>query len=219
VGRFQFTVPDKANLLAVLPRDLPPEFPSIAAGGDQKVEVTLRVGHIARGRIIDDTGKPIPNVQVIAVVPSPDSPVANPYWLTESAVHTDAEGKFVMTGVPEGALFDFLKFGLSPVRNHKLDLDAADNGVTMTISSGGAVSGRVVDRDGKPIRNFRVLVGFPRERAGRASNRQAFSPVTVALASGSRPPTVTLSLPALGPAACTGSPCWPRGMGRRLWTG
>jgi hypothetical protein len=29
---------------------------------------------------------------------------------------------------------------------------------------GGAISGRVVDRDGKPVRNFRVLVNFPHER-------------------------------------------------------
>jgi hypothetical protein len=29
---------------------------------------------------------------------------------------------------------------------------------------GGAISGRVVDRDGKPIHNFRILVGFPRDR-------------------------------------------------------
>jgi hypothetical protein len=48
------------------------------------------------------------------------------------------------------------------VRNHNLDLTGGDN--TVTMQYGGAVSGRVVDRDGKPIRSFRVLVGFPRAR-------------------------------------------------------
>jgi hypothetical protein len=32
------------------------------------------------------------------------------------------------------------------------------------MSYGGAINGRVVDRDGKPIRSFRVLVNFPREQ-------------------------------------------------------
>jgi uncharacterized GH25 family protein len=67
-----------------------------------------------------------------------------------------------MKGVPRNARFDFLKRGLSEVRNHELDLTRADN--TVKLLYGGALSGRVVDRDGKPIRSFRVLVNFPRER-------------------------------------------------------
>src|SRR5207302_6726580 len=54
------------------------------------------------------------------------------------------------------------KPGLSDVRNHQLALDGGETTVKMFY--GGAISGRVVDRDGKPIRSFRVLVGFPRER-------------------------------------------------------
>jgi hypothetical protein len=161
-GRFRLTVPDKADLLAVLPRDFTPEFPRVAAGGDQAVEVTLQAGHTARGRVLDDTGKPILDVRVTAVVPSPDPRIGNPHWLSEATVRTDAEGKFELKGVPNGARFDFLKPGLSDVRNHPLDLASADNIVTMLY--GGAVSGRVVDRDGKPVRNFRVLVDFPRDR-------------------------------------------------------
>jgi beta-lactamase regulating signal transducer with metallopeptidase domain/uncharacterized GH25 family protein len=161
-GRFRIAVPDKANMLAVLPRDFLPQFPRVVAGGDKKVEVTLKAGGTARGRVLDDTGKPIPGVHVIAVIPSPVPGYANQFWLTESAVHTDTAGKFELKGVPNYARFDFLKSGLSDVRNHSLDLAKADN--TVTMQYGGAVSGRVVDRDGKPIRNFRVLVNFPRER-------------------------------------------------------
>jgi uncharacterized GH25 family protein len=161
-GRFRLTVPDKADMLAVLPREFPPQFPRVAAGGDQSIEVTLQAGLTARGRVVDDTGKPIKDVRVIAQVASPDPRIGNPFWLSEAAVRTDADGKFESKGVPNFARFDFLKPGLSDVRNHVLDLTRADNAVTMRY--GGAINGRVVDQGGKPIRNFRVLVTFPRVR-------------------------------------------------------
>jgi beta-lactamase regulating signal transducer with metallopeptidase domain len=161
-GRFRLTVPDQAQILAVLPHDFAPQFPRVAAGGDQAVEIALEEGRTARGRVSDDTGKPIKDVQVIAVTGSPDPAIGNPFWLSEAAAYTDAEGKFVVKGVPEQARFDFLKPGLSDLRNNNLDLAGGDNAVTMLY--GGAVSGRVLDRQGKPIRSFRVLVGFPRDR-------------------------------------------------------
>jgi beta-lactamase regulating signal transducer with metallopeptidase domain/uncharacterized GH25 family protein len=161
-GRFRLMVPDKADMLAVLPADCPPQFPRVAAGGKQEVEVKLRAGKTVRGRVRDDAGKPIPNVYVIALTGSPDPRLVNPFWLSESAAYTDAQGKFEVKGVPEGAQFDFLRRDLSDLRYQTLDLDDPDNVVTMQY--GGAVSGRVVDRDGKPIRSFRVLVGFPRDR-------------------------------------------------------
>lgn len=161
-GRFRLTVPDKTETLAVLPRDFTPEFLQVVAAGDQTVEVTLQAGHTARGRISDDTGKPIKDVRVFAMVPSPNPRIGNPYWLMEAGVRSDAQGKFELKGISDRATFDFLKPGMTQVRNLNLALDGADNAVTMLY--GGAISGRVMDRDGKPIRNFRVLVGFPRER-------------------------------------------------------
>lgn len=158
-GQFRVTVADEANMLAVLPSNFKPDFLKIGAGGDQKVEVTLRAGRVGRGRILDDTGKPIKDVQVIAVITSPDPRIGNPYWLSEAAVRSDADGAFELKGVPHDARFDFLKAGLSDVRNHSLDLAKADN--TIVMQHGGAIHGRVVDRDGKPIRNFRVLIGIP----------------------------------------------------------
>ncbi len=101
-GRFQFVVSDKANVLAILPRDFLPQFPQVAAGGNQKVDVTLRTGGTARGRVQDDSGKPIQDVQVVAVISSPYPRIGNLYWLTESAVRTNREGKFELKGVPEG---------------------------------------------------------------------------------------------------------------------
>ena len=164
-GRFRFIVPDKDNMLSVLPRQFAPQFPRIAAGGDKTIEVQLQAGHIARGQVLDDAGKPVNGVQVVAVVPSPDPRICNSYWLTEGAVRTDAGGLFEIHGVPDSnALFDFIKQGMSDIRNHKLALDDANNVVNVKMAYSGAISGKVVDREGKPIRNFRVLVNFPRAR-------------------------------------------------------
>jgi Protein of unknown function (DUF1416) len=169
-GRFRLSVPNIENMLAVLPRDFTPEFMRIVAGGDRAVEFKLREGHTVRGWVLDEGGKPIKNVDVIAVIASPDVQIGNPYWLSEAAVRTDADGKFALKGIPDGARFDFLKQGMSEIRNHELTLGGADNTVTVTLHYGGAIKGRVVDRDGKPIRSFRLLVNAPREqRPGDAS--------------------------------------------------
>ncbi len=161
-GRFRLTVPDKVNMLAVLPKRFPPQFPRVAVGGDQKIEVQLQTGRTARGQVLDEDGKPIKGVQAIAVIASPDPRVGGTLWLTESAVRTDVAGQFEIQGVPEsGAAFDFVKPGMSDVRNQQLD---ANNTLIVKMSYGGAIKGRVVDRDGKPIRNFRVLVNFPRQQ-------------------------------------------------------
>src|SRR5262249_45020591 len=127
-----------------------------------EIDITLQRGHTVRGRVRDEDGKPIGNVQVIAVLPSPDPRIANAMWLRESSVHTDAEGKFELRGMPEGARFDFLKSELTDLRNQKLNMNGGVNEVTLKY--GGALVGRVIDRAGKPIRNFRILVAFPRER-------------------------------------------------------
>ena len=96
------------------------------------------------------------------MIGSPDPTIGNPFWLSETARSTDAAGRFELTGVPDRARFDFLKQGLSDTRGEVLASDGTDNRVT--VRGGGAIKGRVVGHDGKPVRNFRVLVHFPRDR-------------------------------------------------------
>ncbi len=93
---------------------------------------------------------------------SPDPKFGSSFWLSEAAVQTDADGKFEIRGVPAGARFNFWKSGLDYLQSQPLDLDGAENTVTMLY--GGAITGRALDHAGKPIRNFRVLVNAPRER-------------------------------------------------------
>ena len=57
--------------------------------------------------------------------------------------------------------FTFLGEGVSDLRDHVLELDK-ENVVMM--SAAGAIRGKVVDHEGKPVRNFRVLLNGSRER-------------------------------------------------------
>jgi hypothetical protein len=160
-GAFRLVVPDEAGVAAVLPLAFQPEFKPVEAGGEKAVEVVLRNGFTYRGKVTDDAGKPIANVGVVPVIPSPEPGIGNPFWLNEATARTAADGTFTVRGVPENARFDFLKRGLSDVRDRELQPDPADN--TVTLQFGGALKGRVVGADGTPVRDFRILVNFPRD--------------------------------------------------------
>ena len=164
-GQYRLTVPDEPELLAVLPHEFRPQFPAITDVGNQTVNIVLEDGKTVRGQVLDDAGKPVQGVSVVPSVRPPASAKPGPVGglsLWESAALTDNEGKFTLKGVPEGTSFSFFKRGLDALRNRKLDYARDDNVVTMQY--GGAISGRVVDQDGKPLRNFRVLLNLLRDR-------------------------------------------------------
>ncbi|HYV37730.1 MAG TPA: carboxypeptidase-like regulatory domain-containing protein, partial [Gemmataceae bacterium] len=160
-GKFRFVVHDEVGMLAVLPRDYLVQFPAVPAGGDKTVDVKLAPGHVVRGRIRDDNGKPVAGVWVLPTIRGPND---YSFPLDETSARTNDEGKFVVKGVPDNTLFSILKTGMTAIRDIRLPLDKEEDAVWITMQHIGAVSGKVVDRDGKPIRNFRVFVEFPRER-------------------------------------------------------
>jgi thiol-disulfide isomerase/thioredoxin/protocatechuate 3,4-dioxygenase beta subunit len=165
-GRFRLArVPDEPGVLAVIPAGTTaaPAFPHVERGGDRDVRVALEQGGSVRGRVHDDTGAAVEGVSVIPVIPSQDERLGNQLWLGELTATTDAEGRFTLQGLPRfGALFDFLGRSYSDLRNQSLTLGGADNDIELV--GGGAIRGRVVDPDGHPVRNYRILINFPHER-------------------------------------------------------
>ncbi|MFO0937745.1 MAG: sigma-70 family RNA polymerase sigma factor [Gemmataceae bacterium] len=160
-GFYKLTVPEESSLLAILTKTYAPLFPRVDAKGDAQLDVTLKEGETAFGTVYDDDGKPIPGVQVVAVTGSPDPSIGNPFWCTDAACITNAQGKFELKGIPPKAKFDFMKAGLTDRRNLDLNTNGVENPITMQY--GGAIKGKVVDLNGKPIRNFRVTVNFPQD--------------------------------------------------------
>ena len=161
-GRFRLApVPDEPNIVSVIPEKsaFAPEFPKVEGTGDQDIRVTLAKGHSAKGVVCDDRGTPFAGVTVL---PSLVGVGQNALALWERSTKTDAQGRFEVSGLPaSGVLFTFLGDGVSDLRDHVLAIDKES---IVTMSAAGAIRGRVVDHDGKPLRNFRVLLNASRER-------------------------------------------------------
>jgi protocatechuate 3,4-dioxygenase beta subunit len=162
-GTFRLSlIPDEPGQLAVEVKGLAPAFPKVPAGGNQDVSIDLGAGQVFQGVVQDADAEPFPGVLVIPVIPSPETGIGNPHWLREHQTVTDARGRFRLKGVPEGALFDFLREGLSDLRSQPLPADGSRGLVVMQAE--GAIRGQVVDQGGRAVRNFRVLINIPHER-------------------------------------------------------
>lgn len=161
-GKFRLTlVPDDPEFVCVLPvkSDFAPDGMKVRMGGDQEVHITLAKARSAKGVVRDDRGTPFTGVTVVPIL---DRIGRYGFPLWERSTKTDAEGRFNLSGLPaSGATFTFLRQGVSDLRDFALNLDE-DNIVTM--SAAGAIQGKVFAHDGKPVRNFRVLLNNPRER-------------------------------------------------------
>jgi thiol-disulfide isomerase/thioredoxin len=165
-GRFRLgRVPDQKGVVAVIAAGskLAPAFAFVQGRGEQDVRVSLVEGRSARGMVRDDRGGPLAKVSVTPVIFSPDPNRGGWVWFSELTAETDSQGRFELSGLPvAGAKFDFLRQGLSDLRNQILELGGPDN--TVTMRGGGAIQGRVVDPEGRPVRNFRILLNASRER-------------------------------------------------------
>lgn len=166
-GRFRLSlVPDRPEVISVIPvnADLAADTPPIQGRGDQEVQIVLSNGHITRGLVCDDRGTPFAGVTVLPVVVDLNQ---RRLALWERSVRSDAQGRFTVRGLPEtGTTFTFLCSGVSDLRDQVLELDK-ENVVTMWAA--GAILGKVVDHEGKPVRNFRVLLNGSRDASPTTS--------------------------------------------------
>ncbi len=161
-GKFLLAqVPDEPKSLGVMPRDgsLAAHIVAVPDRGNQEnIRISLSKGRTAKGVIQNDAKEPFEGVMVTPIIGNDRSGLA----LWNRSAKSDARGRFEVNGLPEsGVLFVFLRDGVSDLRNHPLELDK-ENVVTM--SAAGAILGRVIDHEGKPVRNFRVLLNAPQEQ-------------------------------------------------------
>ena len=149
-------------------RGLAPGFVAVEADAEGLVAITLEPGRIARGRVVDASGAPIEGASVVPQIPNPQPGWAGFVYLEELRGRTDADGQFVLRGLPRSLVqFDIVAEGYSALRREGLaigDAEDRERRNTIELLAGGALRGRVVDQDGEPIRNFRLLIDIPRER-------------------------------------------------------
>ena len=162
-GEFRLdAVPDEDNVLSVMKKGFAPAFPAVQAGGHREVEVELQAGATVRGRVVDDTGVSIEGVGVSPSITNPGLNRRGFVYLHDMETRTDREGRFVLEGMPEGVKCDFVAEGRSAVRQRLLSpVDESKNEVVLL--GDGAIRGRVVDSMGRPVRNFLVRLGIPKD--------------------------------------------------------
>jgi protocatechuate 3,4-dioxygenase beta subunit len=166
-GHFRLTgIPDADGFLVVIaPRatDTAPGLVRVQGNGNREIAIALGPGQTAKGRVLDDAGKPVEGVTIAPFWPWPDPRFGLQISLFERSATTDAKGRFSLQGLPNSRIqFDFRGDGLDVLSYQSLDLGGTENEVRM--QSGGMIRGRVVDRDGQPVRDFRILINTPHEQ-------------------------------------------------------
>ncbi len=159
-GAFRFAgVGDGARRLVVIARDLAPAFPT-AGVADRRIEVKLEAGRDVSGKVVDRDGNPVQGVTIIPVVEFNDPLYNDVRFLKERGVATLSDGSFHINALPrEGVRFDFHSGIRCDLWNRELRFDGGANVVAVEVE--GVVRGRVVDQNGEPVRNFRVLFLSP----------------------------------------------------------
>jgi len=123
-----------------------------------EARIVLKPGHKINGRIIDEAGEPLRDVEVRVDArmrragPVQDSAPFAPLPL----VLSDEDGGFEFDTLPAECEFSFSKSGFPPMRFQSLTLDANAT-ITVVMQPPGVFFGQVVDAiTGRPVRKFHV---------------------------------------------------------------
>jgi RNA polymerase sigma factor (sigma-70 family) len=181
-GRFAFkSVTPKSKLRATLGRMKSVE-PVVVSGGETNValavEKTLPIQ--LKGRIVDDTGKPIPSAQVSLTITTGRFGIGSPNH------GVDADGNFAFDDLRLGDKYTLsaqaphfgrktadvtLVRGKQTIEQPPIVLARADS----------MISGTVVDQSGKPLPNLKLCIGgaqtVPREGTTDAQGRFEFGDI------------------------------------------
>ena len=122
---------------------------------NRAVRLTLTKGLAVKGRVINETGAPLPGIKV-SYAELLTSPHARDQLLGQRAVITDAAGKFQLDHVPPKHLFFMVQTpGYGPAVA-ELDPAAPGSVVELRLAKGIKVIGAVKDDSDNPVANARV---------------------------------------------------------------
>ncbi len=125
--------------------------------GPEAAWVATRAGEIARGidialekaarivgEVVDEEGHPVPDAEVCAIAPPGEEPL----------LKSDAQGKFVLLGIPAGSPLPITarkghRFSIGHlIKTHE---DGRETFIRLVLLEGARVSGQLVDEQGEPI--------------------------------------------------------------------
>jgi uncharacterized GH25 family protein len=140
--------------------------------GDNAVKLMLVAGAPVSGRVVDDKGHGVAGARVTYHGASDWSQQADARY---DGVQTGADGSFKFAALPSGSFrFRAAHPDYAPAQTAMVTLDGKheQTGVTINVTAGATVKGRVVDIEGKPVSGARVRIG----RASRGGRGMIFEP-------------------------------------------
>lgn len=122
------------------------------------LEIVLRPGAVVEGTVVDEAGKPVPNVGIRASMMSARN--------GGGAAQADARGAFVLEGLAKGEYLllaqeedgPYMVYGDRDTRQRiSVDFGERITGYTLLYTEGASISGVVVDPDGRPVPDVEIL--------------------------------------------------------------
>jgi protocatechuate 3,4-dioxygenase beta subunit len=111
------------------------------------------------GRILNRDGSPLPDM-LVAISPENPLSVSKPQRqiLLKSMPHarTDGDGRYRIEGLTPGKVWITVHANLDGVLFQEITIGTTRDDVNFTVRVGGAVTGRIVDRNGRPIAAARI---------------------------------------------------------------
>ncbi|MEW5739094.1 MAG: carboxypeptidase-like regulatory domain-containing protein [Myxococcota bacterium] len=107
----------------------------------QRVTLHLRMGEEIEGRVLEADGRPTEGAQLVSGGPG--------------SVRTDAQGRFLLRGVPPGPV-NVLVVSPDGERTFSAEVTAPARGVELRFEQLVRISGQVVDESGSPVPEFRI---------------------------------------------------------------
>jgi protocatechuate 3,4-dioxygenase beta subunit len=135
------------------------EFKPGPASKPAEVNVQLEPGHRIKGRVVNESGKPIAGAQVYFAHGN-----MHPGFDFGGSATTDEKGRFQFDSLPADTPFTVIADGYSQIPEIKLPLDGEQE-VEVQMRSQGVIKGQVVDSaTGKPVGRFTVRINSSEDR-------------------------------------------------------
>ena len=124
----------------------------LSADEVRRVTVRLSEGHVIEGRVLEADGSPVRDAQVTGV--------------PNSMAMADAQGRFRITGAPQGPVH-LLAFAGDSNRSVSATVEAPARDVVLRFDPRRRVTGRVVGDGGKPVTRFVIDGNWVSDAKGR----------------------------------------------------
>mgnify|MGYP001359264062 CR=1 FL=1 len=126
----------------------------VAANARTEVTLSLERGVEIKGRVVDESGKPVPNADVHTVLDETErKDVAS---IDAPSAYTDENGEFFMEGLTPGRSYALAASADDRATKGPTKVKAPATGVTLKLQPLPSVKGRVLDETGKPMAVFTV---------------------------------------------------------------